>query len=247
MLMTSRGGAQVTGVMAGGRSSERGVCGFGLEKGPRRLMRAGIALIFIGHVNFILGAIVHGTVLRHVANPEKRVSPEYCTANIISVVSGLLSITTGICAILASRNLGRANLHWALLVLSLLNSALSTACFLGLVASISLTISNGGKNLISGCNTTVLPADTRSVIMSNECPFDTTRIYDTTLALWFPSMFLSAVEAALSVRCCVVAFILRGFGPCGETYLREREEEVEREKLDEALKPETHQLIEATA
>lgn len=54
------------------------------------MMRAGIALIFVGHVNFILGAIVHGTVLRHVANPEKRVSPEYCAANVISVVSGLL-------------------------------------------------------------------------------------------------------------------------------------------------------------
>ncbi|XP_069599583.1 keratinocyte-associated protein 3-like isoform X2 [Ranitomeya imitator] len=185
-------------------------------------MRTGIALIFIGHVNFILGAIVHGTVLRHVANPEKRVSPEYCTANIISVVSGLLSITTGICAILASRNLGCGRIHWSLLVLALLNALLSAACFVGLVLSVSLTIANGGKNLISGCNTTVLPADTRSVIMSNECPFDTTRIYDTTLALWIPSMFLSMVEAALSIRCCVVAFILRGIGPCGETYLKQK-------------------------
>ncbi|KAE8605807.1 hypothetical protein XENTR_v10015325 [Xenopus tropicalis] len=96
--------------MAVGRSSERRPCGFGLEKGPRQLMRVGITLIFVGHVNFILGAIVHGTVLRHVANPEKRVSPEYCAANIISVVSGLLSISTGICAILASRNLRRVQI-----------------------------------------------------------------------------------------------------------------------------------------
>ncbi|KAM4770764.1 keratinocyte-associated protein 3 isoform 1-T1 [Rhinophrynus dorsalis] len=235
--------------MAGGRREEMRPCGFSLEKGPRQLMRTGIALIFVGHVNFILGAIVHGTVLRHVANPEKRVSPEYCTANIISVVSGLLSITTGICAILASRNLGRAQIHWALLAFSLLNSLLSAACFIGLILSISLTIANGGKNLISGCNSTVLPADTRSVVMSNECPFDTTRIYDTTLALWFPSMFLSAVETALSVRCCVVAFILRGIGPCGETYLREQlqEEEAEKERIEDVPRPETHQLIEATA
>ncbi|CAN2390866.1 Beta-casein like protein [Pristimantis euphronides] len=235
--------------MAAGRRSGDQVCGFSLEKGPRQLMRAGIALIFVGHVNFILGAIVHGTVLRHVANPEKRVSPEYCAANVISVVSGLLSITTGICAILTSRNLSRAKIHWSLLVLSLLNALLSAACFVGLVLSVSLTIANGGKNLVSGCNATVLPADTRSVIMSNECPFDTTRIYDTTLALWFPSMFLSAVEAALSIRCCVVAFILRGIGPCGETYLRQRlqEEEAEKERLEEAVRPETHQLIEASA
>ncbi|XP_069584722.1 keratinocyte-associated protein 3 isoform X2 [Ranitomeya imitator] len=212
-------------------------------------MRTGIALIFIGHVNFILGAIVHGTVLRHVANPEKRVSPEYCTANIISVVSGLLSITTGICAILASRNLGCGRIHWSLLVLALLNALLSAACFVGLVLSVSLTIANGGKNLISGCNTTVLPADTRSVIMSNECPFDTTRIYDTTLALWIPSMFLSMVEAALSIRCCVVAFILRGIGPCGETYLKQKlqEQAADNERLEDAVRPETHQLIEARA
>ncbi|NP_001089091.1 keratinocyte associated protein 3 L homeolog [Xenopus laevis] len=235
--------------MAGGRSSETRPCGFGLEKGPRQLMRAGITLIFVGHVNFILGAIVHGTVLRHVANPEKRVSPEYFTANVISVVSGLLSISAGICAILASRNLRRVHIQWALLVLSLLNSVLSAACFVGLVLAVSLTIANGGKNLISGCNSTVLPADTRSVVMSNECPFDTTRIYDTTLALWFPSMFLSAVEVLLSVRCCVVAFILRGIGPCGQTYLRERmqEEEAEKERLEEGPRPETHQLIEASA
>ncbi|XP_069830260.1 keratinocyte-associated protein 3 [Dendropsophus ebraccatus] len=234
--------------MAAGRSGGE-LCGFSLEKGPRQLMRAGIALIFVGHVNFILGAIVHGTVLRHVANPEKRVSPEYCTANIISVVSGLLSITTGICAILASRNLGYARIHWPLLVLALVNALLSAACFVGLVLSVSLTIANGGKNLISGCNATVLPADTRSVIMSNECPFDTTRIYDTTLALWFPSMFLSAVEAALSIRCCVVAFILRGIGPCAESYLRQRlqEEEAEKERMEDVVRPETHQLIEAQA
>ncbi|MEE6525045.1 hypothetical protein FKM82_024827, partial [Ascaphus truei] len=129
------------------------------------------------------------------------------------------------------------------------NSLVSAACFVGLVLAVSLTVANGGKNLISGCNSTVLPADTRSVVMSNECPFDTTRIYDTTLALWFPSMFLSAVEAALSIRCAVVAFILRGIGPCGETYFRERlqEEEAGKDKSEEGLRPETHQLIEARA
>uniref|UniRef100_A0A8C5MZ65 Keratinocyte associated protein 3 n=1 Tax=Leptobrachium leishanense TaxID=445787 RepID=A0A8C5MZ65_9ANUR len=160
------------------------------------------------------------------------------------------SITTGICAILASRNLGRASIHWALLVLSLLNSLLSAACFLGLFLAICLTIANGGKNLVSGCNYTVLPADTRSVVMSNECPFDTTRIYDTTLALWFPSMFLSAVEMALSLRCSVVAFILRGIGPCGKNYLSQRlqeEEDDEKRKAEESLRPEIHQLIEAMA
>nr|XP_033794528.1 keratinocyte-associated protein 3 isoform X2 [Geotrypetes seraphini] len=200
------------------------VCGFDVVKGPQRLMRTGITLIFIGHINFILGAIVHGTVLRHVANPEKRVSMEYCAANIISVTSGLL--------------------HWALFCVSLLNSLLSAACFVGLVLAITLTVSNGGKQLIAGCNSSALPGDARSAIMSNDCPFDTTRIYDTTLALWIPSMIMAAFEASLSIRCFVVAFILRGIGPCGETYFRERLQEESSDKVDVGgHKLETNQLL----
>ncbi|KAJ1158684.1 hypothetical protein NDU88_011372 [Pleurodeles waltl] len=231
---------------AGGRGvlNMAAVCGFDLVKGPRQLMRAGIALIFIGHINFILGAIVHGTVLRHVANPEKRVTSEYTTANIISVVSGLLSIATGICAILMSRNLPSARMHWALLAVSLANSLLSAACFCGLVLAISLTVADGGRNLVAGCNTTAVPAHFRSVVISNDCPFDTTRIYDTTLALWFPSMILSAVEAALSIRCCVVSFILCGIGPCGQNYIRDRlQEEAAEKDSSEHRRKETHQLI----
>ncbi|XP_030054443.1 keratinocyte-associated protein 3 [Microcaecilia unicolor] len=220
------------------------LCGFDVMKGPRQLMKTGITLIFIGHINFILGAIVHGTVLRHVSNPEKRVSMEYCAANIISVTSGLLSITTGIIAILVSRNLLSIKLHWALLCVSLLNALLSAACFVGLLVAISLTIANGGKKLIAGCNSSALPADARSAIMSNDCPFDTTRIYDTTLALWFPSMVLAAFEASLSIRCCVVAFILRGIGPYGETYFRERLQEGASGKVAVGgHRLETHQLI----
>lgn len=53
-------------------------------------MRVGLALILVGHVNLLLGAVLHGTVLRHVANPRGAVTPEYTAANVISVVSGLL-------------------------------------------------------------------------------------------------------------------------------------------------------------
>lgn len=221
------------------------MCGFDKEKGPQRLMRKGIALIFVGHINFILGAIVHGKVLRHASKPADSVTTEYCAANIISVISGILSITTGIAAILVSRNVTSAKLHWCLLSFSLLNSLVSTMCSLGLILAISLTISNGGKNLVWGCNTTVLPAETRASILNNECPFDTTRIYDTTLALWFPSMIMAAVEAALSIRCLMVSLILRGVGPCGQSYLREKldEEAAAKEALAKGNIPETHQLI----
>uniref|UniRef100_A0A8C0H8E2 Keratinocyte associated protein 3 n=1 Tax=Chelonoidis abingdonii TaxID=106734 RepID=A0A8C0H8E2_CHEAB len=174
-----------------------------LGRGPQRLMRAGITLIVLGHVNFILGAIVHGTVLRHVANPERTVTSEYTTANVISVGSGLLSITAGIVAILVSRNLLKAALHWALLCVSLLNCLLSAACSLGLALAISLTIASRGHRLIVGCNSSALPADARAAIATNDCPFDTTRIY-VSPSLWFPSMVMAVVEAALSVcqSCC---------------------------------------------
>lgn len=59
-------------------------------RGPRRLMRVGLALILVGHVNLLVGAVLHGTVLRHVANPRGAVTTEYTTANVISVGSGLL-------------------------------------------------------------------------------------------------------------------------------------------------------------
>ncbi|XP_074847707.1 keratinocyte-associated protein 3 isoform X3 [Carettochelys insculpta] len=111
-----------------------GGCGFDLGRGPQRLMRTGITLIVLGHVNFILGAIVHGTVLRHVANPERTVTSEYTTANVISVGSGLLSITAGIVAILVSRNLLKSALDTALalwfpsMVMAAVEALLSGRC-----------------------------------------------------------------------------------------------------------------------
>lgn len=60
------------------------------EKGPSRLMKIGLTLILVGHINFILGAIVHGNVLRHISKPSGQTTTEYTAANIISVTSGLL-------------------------------------------------------------------------------------------------------------------------------------------------------------
>lgn len=53
-------------------------------------MRAGLTLILIGHINFILGAIIHGSVLRHISNPTYRITTEYTMDNIFSVTSGLM-------------------------------------------------------------------------------------------------------------------------------------------------------------
>ncbi|XP_051502445.1 keratinocyte-associated protein 3 [Myxocyprinus asiaticus] len=200
------------------------MCGFDKQKGPGRLMKKGLTLIVVGHVNFILGAIVHGSVLRHISKPSNEISTEYTVSNIISVTSGLLSIASGIVAILVSRNITNLKLHIGLLVSSCLNALLSTACFVGLLLAISLTISGDGSVLMKGCNSTNMPVNARSPIIVN-CPFDATRIYDTTLALWFSCAGFTAIEAALSVWCFIVGLTLRGIGPCAHTYIREQLEE----------------------
>ncbi|KAK2879098.1 hypothetical protein QQF64_010760 [Cirrhinus molitorella] len=202
------------------------MCDFDKQKGPGRLMKKGLTLIVIGHVNFILSAIVHGSVLRHVSKPSNEISTEYTASNIISVTSGLLSIASGIVAILVSRNITNMKLHIGLLVSSFLNAFLSLACLVGLIVAISMTISADGSALMKGCNSTNanMPVNARSSVVVN-CPFDATRIYDTTLALWFTCSAFTALEAGLSVWCFIVGLQLRGIGPCAQNYIREQMEE----------------------
>ncbi|XP_028294250.1 keratinocyte-associated protein 3 [Gouania willdenowi] len=200
------------------------MCVFDKTKGPRKLMKQGLTLILVGHLNFILGAIVHGSVLRHISKPTQHISTEYTIANIISVTSGLLSIAAGIIAIVVSRNLHVSKLQIGLLIVSFLNALLSAACFIGLLLSISLTVANNGQGLMVGCNDTDVPINARSPI-SARCPFDTTRIYDTTLALWVPCALFSAAEAGLSVWCFIVGLALRGLAPCVSSYIKEQLEE----------------------
>ncbi|XP_019376226.1 PREDICTED: keratinocyte-associated protein 3, partial [Gavialis gangeticus] len=147
---------------------------------------------------------------------------------------------------LVSRNLLRAALHWALLGVALLNGLLSAACSVGLALAISLTAASRGTHLVAGCNSSALPADARIAFATNDCPFDTTRIYDTALALWLPAMAVAAAEAVLSSRCCVVALILRGIGPCAPTDVQEQLEDdaVEKTSVPEDLpRRETHRLL----
>ncbi|CAJ1048928.1 keratinocyte-associated protein 3 [Xyrichtys novacula] len=197
------------------------MCTFDKEKGPSRLMKKGLTLILVGHVNFILSAIVHGNVLRHISKPNQQITTEYTVANVISVTSGLLSIAAGIIAIVMSRNLHVIKLQIGLIVVSILNALLSAACCIGLLLAISVTIANNGQGLMHGCNDTEVPINARSPI-SARCPFDTTRIYDTTLALWVPCALLAAFEAGLSVWCFIVGLALRGVEPCRKSYIKEQ-------------------------
>ncbi|NXR18240.1 KCP3 protein, partial [Cinclus mexicanus] len=120
--------------------------------------------------------------------------------------------------------------HWALLSVSLLNCLLSTACSVGLALAIALTVHSRGTHLVRGCNSSALPLDARAAIATNDCPFNTTRIYDTALALWFLSLLLAAAEAVLSGRSCLVALVFRGIGPCAHSYGKEQVCPVELER-----------------
>ncbi|CAL8351763.1 unnamed protein product [Merluccius merluccius] len=193
-------------------------------------MENGLILILVGHVNFILGAIVHGNVLRHISKPSLHITTEYTMANIISVTSGLLVGTSAglsVCLFVTpalSPLITAALLQIGLLVCSFFNALLSAACSIGLLLAISLTVAHNGQGLMLGCNDTEVPIDARSPV-SAQCPFDTTKIYDTTLALWIPCVVLSMVEAGLSVCCFIVGLILRGLAPCGNNYIKEQLEE----------------------
>ncbi|XP_007902428.1 keratinocyte-associated protein 3 isoform X3 [Callorhinchus milii] len=102
----------------------------------KQLMKTGITLIVIGHLNFILGSIVHGTVLRHVTVPGDGILVEYSVTTIMSVISGIVSISTGIIVIVLSRDLSNTRLDTALamwipsLILSGVEVFLSIRCFL---------------------------------------------------------------------------------------------------------------------
>ncbi|OWK10422.1 KRTCAP3 [Cervus elaphus hippelaphus] len=166
----------------------RRLCAFDAARGPRRLMRVGLALILVGHVNLLLGAVLHGTVLRHVANPRGAVTPEYTTANVISVGSGLLD-----CWILWYR--------WT-----------------------------------RGLDMLTAPLTPRKSIL----------FADTALALWIPSVFMSAAEAALSAYCCVAALTLRGVGPCRKDGLQEQLEELTEFEFPKRKWQENVQLLDQT-
>ncbi|XP_061481978.1 keratinocyte-associated protein 3 [Rhineura floridana] len=193
--------------------------GGGSEAGCRaqRLARSGISLVVLGHLTLVLGAIVHGALLRHVARPAHTITLEYAVANVVAVASGLLSIAAGVLAILVSRSFSHRYLPWILVVIALANVLISGACCVGLALAISLTVVNSGRHLFTGCNSSALPADARTVI-TNECPFDTTRIYDTALVLWLPSLLMAAVEAGLSAWCCIASLSLCGVGPSSASY-----------------------------
>lgn len=70
-----------------------------------------------------------------------------------------------------------------------MNLLLSTACSLGLLLAVSLTVANGGRRLIADCHPglldPLLPLDQGPG--HADCPFDPTRIYVSVFSAFFCS------------------------------------------------------------
>ncbi|XP_076213490.1 transmembrane protein 54 isoform X3 [Aptenodytes patagonicus] len=156
----------------------------------RVLMKTGLILLIIGHLNFITGALVHGTVLRFVVDPRDAISLQYAIANAASVISALLK--------------------WAVFTLSASSSLGCLSCLLGLAVSIGLTLGSQGRVLLAPCTF----ANVALAPVSRECPFDPTRVYSSTLTLWAISLLLDSMEIVFSIRCLLLTIDLLHIGCC---------------------------------
>ncbi|KAK2546395.1 Tmem54 [Columba livia] len=200
----------------------------------RVLMKTGLILLIIGHLNFITSALVHGTVLRFVVSPRDATSLQYAVTNAASVISALLvaqgagrcgeldgvdvdvceggqeTISCGIAALMLSRYLGPAALKWVVFALSTGSSLGCLSCLLGVAASIGLTLHSQGRALLSPCTV----ADVTLAPISRDCPFDPTRVYSSTLSLWTISLLLDLMEIVFGIRCLLLALDLLRLGRC---------------------------------
>ncbi|KAE8282241.1 Keratinocyte-associated protein 3 [Larimichthys crocea] len=159
-----------------------GICCASLEE-PIALMKMGLSMVLIGHVNFLLGALVHGVVLRHINLHKQARAMEYAISNVVALTSGLVGIVVGILAIVLSKNKKSKGLTWSLFTVSL------TAALMAAASAIGLSV------------------------ITNECPFDPTRIYSTTLILWVPLIVTCVIQMVFSARCFAVCISFLGL-PC---------------------------------
>lgn len=188
-----------------------GVCCASL-KDNKALMKMGLGLVLVGHVNFLLGALVHGAVLRHINVDSQARTMVYAISNVIAIVTGLVGIICGIAAIVLSKNKKNRILQWFLLVFSFLAGLLSIASTLGLLVSTVQAIIFKGQSLLTHC--TFSDDTSGSSSGPYECPFDPTRVYETTIILWVPLILVSLVEMVFSFRCFAVCTSFLYLCPC---------------------------------
>lgn len=75
-----------------------GLCCGSLEE-PKTLMKMGLSMIMVGHVNFMLGALVHGVVLRHINLHRQARAMEYAVSNVFAIASGLVVSVEILCGV----------------------------------------------------------------------------------------------------------------------------------------------------
>ncbi|XP_013876318.1 keratinocyte-associated protein 3 [Austrofundulus limnaeus] len=189
-----------------------GVCCGSLED-PAVLMKMGLSVILVGHVNFLLGALVHGVVLRHINLSKHARAMDHAISNVMALISGMLGVIVGILAIILSKNMQRKRLKWSLFALSLVSALLTAASTIGLFVSLVRAIVNGGRSLVTHCR---FPDAIGHSNVVYQCPFDPTRIYSTTLILWVPLIVTCFIQLVFSARCFAACISFLGL-PCCPT------------------------------
>lgn len=188
-----------------------GLCCGSLEE-QKGLMKMGLSMVLVGHVNFLLAALVHGVVLRHFSL-QRGQAMESAISNVIALTAGMLGVIIGIVTIVQSKNMKNRVLTWSLLVLSAVAGLVAAASVIGLTVSLIKTVIHGEKRLLAYCGY----SDGRShLTIANECPFDPTRIFSTTIVLWAPLILLSAVEMLFSGRLFTLCISSLGLPCCQE-------------------------------
>ncbi|XP_037329685.2 uncharacterized protein LOC119218967 [Pungitius pungitius] len=187
-----------------------GLCCASLEV-PHTLMKMGLWMLLLGHVNFLLGALMHGVVLRHVANDEQAGATEYTVANVVALASGLVGIVGGVVAIVLSKNKKSRGLTWSLLSVGLAAALTAAASAVGLSVSAVSAVVRGGRNFVTHCR---FPDAVGYFSITGECPFDPTRIYSTTLILWVPLILTCVIQMVFSARCFAVCVSFLGLTCC---------------------------------
>ncbi|KAM8840936.1 transmembrane protein 54-like isoform 2-T2 [Spinachia spinachia] len=173
-------------------------------------MKMGLCMLLLGHVNFLLGALMHGVVLRHVSIDKQAGATEYSIANVVAIASGLVGIVGGILAIVLSKNQKSRGLTWSLLSVGLAAALMAAASTVGLTVSAVSAVVWGGQNLLTHCR---LP-DAIGGFITDKCPFDPTRVYSTTLILWVPLILTCVVQMVFSARCFAVCVSFLGLTCC---------------------------------
>ncbi|XP_078796826.1 transmembrane protein 54a isoform X2 [Oryzias latipes] len=166
-----------------------GICCANL-KDNKALMKMGLALVLVGHVNFLLGGLVHGAVLRQINVHKQARTLLYVVSNVIAIAAGLVM--------------------WVLLFFSFLAGLLGFASALGLSISFLKSILLDGRNLLTHC----IFSNLTSSSITDQCPFDPTRVWETTIGLWGPLIVMTTVQMVFSFRSFAVCASFLYLCPC---------------------------------